>query len=51
MTTRGIKENEVKHIVEFMDQAFKNKDNEEILAVLRNKIREISLSFPVPGIE
>lgn len=51
MTTRGIKEEEVKQIVEYMDQAFKNKDNEEVLAELRNKIRAFSLSFPVPGIE
>ena len=50
MTTRGIKETEVKHIVEFMDQAFKNKDKEEVLAELRNKIRELALSFPVPGL-
>ncbi len=50
MTTRGVKEEEVKRIVEFMDQAFKNKDNEEVLADLRNKIREMALSFPVPGL-
>lgn len=50
MTTRGVKEDEVKHIVECMDQAFKNKDNEEILADLRNKVRELALSFPVPGL-
>ena len=50
MTTRGVKEEEVKQIVEFMDQALKNKDNEEMLADLRNKIREMALSFPVPGL-
>jgi glycine hydroxymethyltransferase len=50
MTTRGVKEDEVKKIVEYMDEALKNKDNEEILSELRNKIREISLKFPVPGV-
>jgi glycine hydroxymethyltransferase len=50
MTTRGVKEEEVKQIVEYMDQAFKNKDNEEVLAELRNKVREISLKFPVPSL-
>lgn len=50
MTTRGIKEAETKQIVEFMDEAFKNKDNEEVLAELKNKVREMSLSFPVPGL-
>ena len=50
MTARGIKEAETKKIVEYMDQALKNKDNEEILAELRNKVREMALSFPVPGL-
>jgi len=50
MTTRGIKEEEVKKIVEYMDHAFKNKDNEEILTELKSKIRELALKFPVPGL-
>jgi glycine/serine hydroxymethyltransferase len=50
MTTRGIKEAETKQIVEYMDQALKNTDNEEILAELKNKIREIAVQFPVPGL-
>jgi len=51
MTTRGIKEVEVKQIVEFIDQALKHKDDEKVLAELRNKVRTFSLSFPVPGID
>ena len=51
MTTRGIKEAETKKIVEYIDQALKNKDNEEILVELKNKVREMALLFPVPGIE
>lgn len=50
MTTRGIKEAETKQIVEYIDQALKNKDNEEVLSDLRNKVRELALSFPVPGL-
>jgi glycine hydroxymethyltransferase len=50
MTTRGVKEANVKQIVEFIDQALKNKDNEEMLAELRNKVRAFSLKFPVPGL-
>jgi glycine/serine hydroxymethyltransferase len=50
MTTRGIKEAEVKHIVEFMDQAFKHRENEEILAELRQKVRSLALQFPVPSL-
>ncbi len=50
MTTRGVKEEEVKQIVEFMDQALKNKDNEELLAELKNKVRELALKFPLPSL-
>jgi glycine/serine hydroxymethyltransferase len=50
MTTRGIKEAETKQIVAYMDQALKDTDNEELLAQLRNKIKEIALQFPVPGL-
>jgi glycine hydroxymethyltransferase len=50
MTTRGIKEDDAKQIVEFMDQAFKNKDNEEILADLKEKVREFAVKFPVPSL-
>lgn len=50
MTTRGVKENDVKKIVEFMDQALKNRENEEILVELKNKVRELALKFPVPSL-
>lgn len=50
MTTRGVKESDVKQIVEFIDQALKNKDDEEFLAKLRKEVREFSLKFPVPGV-
>lgn len=50
MTTRGIKEADAQKIVEFIDQAFKNKDNEEALADLKNKVREFCKNFPVPSL-
>lgn len=50
MTTRGMKEEEVKQIVEFMDQAVKNRENEEILSELKNKVRALALKFPVPSL-
>lgn len=50
MTTRGIKEWEVKYIVEYMDQALKNRENEEILAELRQKVRSLAVQFPVPSL-
>ena len=50
MTTRGVKEDDVKQIVEFMDQALKNRENEEVLTELKEKVREMSLKFPVPSL-
>lgn len=50
MTTRGMKEEEVKQIVEFMDQAVKNRENEEMLSELKNKVRALALKFPVPSL-
>ncbi len=50
MTTRGVKEEEVKQIVEFMDQVLKNRENEEMLAELKEKIRILALKFPVPSL-
>ena len=50
MTTRGVKEADTKKIVEFIDHALKNKDDEEALSELRNKVREFCKDFPVPGV-
>ena len=50
MTTRGIKEEDTKLIVALMDKAFKNHDNEAILAELKNDIKNLAAKFPVPGI-
>ena len=33
-----------------MDQALKNRENEEILVELKNKVRELALKFPVPSL-
>ena len=50
MTTRGVKEDDTKQIVHFMDQALKNHDNEERLAQLKEEVKNFALKFPVPGI-
>ncbi len=50
MTTRGVKEEETKQIAEFIDQALKNRENEERLAELRNEVRELCKKFPVPSL-
>lgn len=48
VTTRGMKEKEMNLIVEYIDEAFKNKDNEEKISFLRNKVKELCEKFPVP---
>ncbi|MFZ2150483.1 MAG: serine hydroxymethyltransferase [Candidatus Absconditicoccaceae bacterium] len=50
MTTRGIKEDGTKQIVQFMDEAFKNKADENKLQEIRSQVKEFCKDFPVPGI-
>jgi glycine hydroxymethyltransferase len=51
VTTRGMKEKEMKQIVEFIDKALKNKDDAAVLAGLKNEVRELCLKFPPPGVK
>ncbi|MFA6995540.1 MAG: serine hydroxymethyltransferase [Patescibacteria group bacterium] len=48
VTTRGMKEEEMKLIVKFIDQAFKSKDNEIELNNLKRKIKELCEKFEIP---
>jgi glycine hydroxymethyltransferase len=48
VTTRGLKETEMVLLVEYMDTAFQNKENEEKLAELKNKVKELCIKFPIP---
>lgn len=49
MTTRGIKEPEMKTIVQWMHEAFENHEDSEYLKGLRNNVKEMSLRFPLPS--
>lgn len=51
MTTRGMKEDEMRTIVEFMDQVMKNHDNESKLAEVKQAVTEFCLKFPLPGVQ
>jgi glycine hydroxymethyltransferase len=51
MTTRWVKEYDTIKIVDFMDRAFKNHDNEEMLATIKQEVVEFCKNFPVPGIK
>ena len=49
ITTRGLKEEDMEQIAEWMLEAIENRDNKEELNKLRKKVREFSLRFPLPS--
>jgi len=50
ITTRGLKELEIKLIVSWVDEALNNKDDQNKLAELKNNIKEMCLRFPIPSV-
>jgi len=48
MTTRWAKEKDFRQIVEFIDQAIKNRNNIDELEKLKKQVAEFSQQFPVP---
>jgi len=50
ITTRGLKELEIKLIVSWVDEALNNKDDQNKLAKLKNNIKEMCLRFPIPSV-
>ncbi|MBU0667989.1 serine hydroxymethyltransferase [Patescibacteria group bacterium] len=49
MTTRGLKEPEMRQIVAWMNAAMKNHGNDQKLAEIKSEVTEMALKFPVPG--
>ena len=49
LTTRGMKENEMKQIAEWIDIAVAHHEDEKTLNKLSEEIREFALAFPLPG--
>ncbi len=47
VTTRGMKENEMKMIASFIDRAIKNVDNETALAQIKKEVAELCGKFPL----
>jgi glycine hydroxymethyltransferase len=47
ITTRGMKEKEMEIIAQYMDDALKNKDNDSYLKSISEKVRELTLKFPI----
>ncbi len=50
MTTRGVKDNDMRQIVHFMHEAFTHVDDEDYLNNLKEQVKEFSLKFPVPSL-
>lgn len=51
VTSRGMKEAEMKQIAAWMDKVVKNIDNEKVFAKIKAEIKEFCLGFPMPGLE
>jgi glycine hydroxymethyltransferase len=48
LTTRGMKEEEMKIIASWIDEAIVNKDNEEKLAEIKIRVEKMCEEFPIP---
>lgn len=51
VTTRGMKEEHMEIIAEFIDQALEAREDQEKLINLKQEVTKFALQFPVPGIE
>lgn len=50
ITTRGMKEEEVKKIATWIDSAITNKENIEILEKIKEEVKELCAKFPSPSV-
>ena len=50
ITTRGMKEKEIRRISEWINQAIENRNNKRILRKLHKEVIRMCRKFPVPGI-
>ncbi len=51
LTTRGCKEADIQTVADLIDETLQNRSDENQLSKIKEKVREFSLKFPVPGIE
>ncbi|MBI5357270.1 serine hydroxymethyltransferase [Candidatus Saccharibacteria bacterium] len=49
ITTRGLKEDDMATVAEFMDKAIASKDDPKKLESLKNEVKEFALGFPLPS--
>ena len=51
MTTRGMKETEMRQVAKWMDEVAKNHADEKVLARVKEEVKGMCAKFPVPGIK
>mgnify|MGYP001791896836 CR=1 FL=1 len=51
LTTRGCRENDMQTVADLIDESLMNRNNENKLKILKEKVKEFSLKFPVLAIE
>lgn len=49
ITTRGLKEEHMEQVAQWMMQAIKGRNDEKLLNMLSNSVREFCLQFPLPS--
>jgi glycine hydroxymethyltransferase len=49
LTTRGLKQSEMKQVADWIDQAIKARDNDKKLNYIRQEIKEFAKQFPLPS--
>lgn len=50
ITTRGIKEEQIKRIVTWINSALEHRDDEAVLATIKEDVKQMCLEFPIPSI-
>ncbi|RLC38926.1 serine hydroxymethyltransferase, partial [Candidatus Falkowbacteria bacterium] len=48
ITTRGMKEEEIKRIAVWINSALEHKDEPDVLEKIKDEVKEMCLSFPLP---
>jgi glycine hydroxymethyltransferase len=51
LTTRGMQEDDMKSVAEWILEVLRNHDNHDIVSRVREEVRQFTAAFPVPGIE
>ncbi|MBT7736472.1 serine hydroxymethyltransferase, partial [Candidatus Peregrinibacteria bacterium] len=51
VTTRGMKEAEMEKVADWIDRVIADHANPENLATIKEEVKEMCLTFPVPGIK